>query len=124
MRVTRHRPPSGSAGEDPRSPRDVAAALAPLAPLIPLVIGVALWAAVHLGDALVPPGPGEAWMGRWLRKLAEHPLRGSLSLGLLLLAAGVPRGLGGGASGGLEGPPGPLEGPRAARKVESGADSG
>ena len=104
--MTRPGTPPGS-NPPPGPPGRVAAALTPLA------IGVALWAAVHLGDALLPPGPGEARIGRWLRKLAEHPLRGSLALGLLL-AAGLPRYRSGerdGAPRGREGPPGPSSGP-------------
>lgn len=88
-------------------PRGIGAALA---------LGVALWAAVYLGDSLVPPAPGEPRVGRWLRKLAEHPLRGSLALGLFLLAGGLP--------GRLGGAPRPSRGTGDRPEVEPGPKSG
>ena len=50
-----------------------------------LVIGALLWAGLTGVAAWVPLVPGEAVPLRWLRKLGEHPVRGSLALGLLVL---------------------------------------
>ena len=88
----------------------------PWASLAPWAIGAALWFAVSLLDAGVPSGPGEPLCARWLRKLAEHPLRGSLALGLLLAAGGLLRG--------PRGAPRPLRRPGGGPEVESEPESG
>ena len=51
-----------------------------------LLLGPFLWGLVALGDLMVLPGAGEPLLARWARKLAEHPVRGSLALALLVLA--------------------------------------
>ena len=104
--MTRRPPPS-------RSPSASVGRRSALPPLAPFLLGTALWAAVSLGDSLLPPGPGEPLVGRWLRKLAEHPLRSSLALGLLL-AAGWPR----------TGPRGRFRSPDDHPEVESRPESG
>ena len=52
----------------------------------PRAFGLAfgLWALVAWLTDLDPPTAGEPLGWRWLRGLAEHPLRGVLGLGLLL----------------------------------------
>ncbi len=51
-----------------------------------VLLGPFLWGLVALADLLVLPGAGEPLPARWARKLAEHPVRGSLALALLILA--------------------------------------
>ena len=51
-----------------------------------LLLGPFLWGLVALADLLVLPGAGEPLPARWARKLAEHPVRGSLALALLVLS--------------------------------------
>jgi hypothetical protein len=60
----------------------------PTKPPVPaaLVLGALLWAGLAGVATWIPLVPGEAVPLRWLRKLGEHPVRGSLALGLLLLA--------------------------------------
>jgi hypothetical protein len=49
-----------------------------------IVLGIALWGAASLLVERLEPGPGELAAVRWLRVVAEHPVRGSLGLALLL----------------------------------------
>jgi len=63
--------------------------------------GVALWGAVLLAlgalEPLRPPALGEPLSLRWVRKVREHPVRGAVALGLVLVALRPPgrRGAGG-----------------------------
>ena len=58
--------------------------------LAALALGPACWAVLAQLVARIPPAPGEGWGLRWLRVLAEHPLRGGLALALGLLALASP----------------------------------
>jgi len=49
-----------------------------------ILVGVALYACIAHLDGTWPPASAEPAALRWLRKLAEHPLRVSLGLGLVL----------------------------------------
>jgi len=61
--------------------------LAPAAPIrAAWVLGALLWAGLTGAAAWIPLAPGESVPLRWLRKLGEHPVRGTLALGLLVLA--------------------------------------
>jgi len=59
---------------------------------------VASWVAAAAAMGLLaalspawPPAAGEGSCARWLRMLAEHPIRGTLALGLVLWALGPRR---------------------------------
>jgi hypothetical protein len=52
-----------------------------------LALGIAIWASASLLVHRIDPSPDELVPLRWLRVVAEHPVRGSLGLALLLGAA-------------------------------------
>ena len=52
-----------------------------------LALGIAVWWAASLLVDRLAPGPDELLAIRWLRVVADHPVRGSLGLALLLGAA-------------------------------------
>ena len=49
-----------------------------------IALGIALWGAASLLVEGLEPGPGELAAVRWLRVVAEHPVRGSLGLALIV----------------------------------------
>jgi len=55
-------------------------------PLKPPLIGALVWAGLATVSARISPLPGEALPLRWLRKVEEHPVRGSLAFALLVWA--------------------------------------
>jgi len=73
-------PPSPPARRPPASPPDSRAGL------VALVLGGLTWMGIALVVERVHPEAGEGLCLRWLRKLVEHPIRGSLALALALLA--------------------------------------
>ena len=54
--------------------------------LLDLGRGALLFGFLVVPTFLVAPGPGETLPLRWLRKLAEHPVRGTFALALALSA--------------------------------------
>ena len=56
-----------------------------------ILVGLALYACIAHLDGALPATSGEPVALRWLRKLAEHPLRVSVGLGLVLGALRPPR---------------------------------
>jgi len=62
----------------------------PILSLGRLLLALALPAAAMLACAAIRPEPGEpAWL-RWLRVLADHPVRASLAAALVILAVSPP----------------------------------
>jgi hypothetical protein len=93
-----------------RAPLPVPARPGPL--LYALLLGGLVQLAAGWGTAIEPPSAGEPLPWRWLRTLAEHPVRGALGSTLLVW--------------GLLGGRGPTPGTRAGtgQRVESGGDRG
>ena len=56
------------------------------APLAPIVMGIAVAVLVHFGVGGIPAASGEAAWLRWLRVLADHPVRTALAAYLAALA--------------------------------------
>jgi hypothetical protein len=56
-----------------------------------LLLAGAVVAGIRLGLELVPPDFGEPLALRWLRSVAEHPIRATLALALLGVAFGAAR---------------------------------
>jgi hypothetical protein len=64
----------------------------PILPLGKLLLALALPAAAVLACDAIRPEAGEPLWLRWLRVLADHPVRASLAAALFILAASPPAG--------------------------------
>lgn len=52
----------------------------------PIAFGVAFGLLLHLGVGAIPASSGEPALLRWLRVLADHPVRASLAAALAIAA--------------------------------------